>query len=102
MFMRLVYIYDWMPAPSLLDFGAPQGSILEPLLFNIHVSDLSDHIQDSTQCYQYADDTTVYKHCSAKGTSQSVSDLNTSLNTLNTWSTTTNLALNSKIKLSLL
>lgn len=55
-----------------------------------------DHLQDSAPCYQYADETTAYKHRSVKGISQSVSDLNWSLKTLNARSTASNLTLNSE------
>ena len=87
--LNFIYLFIYFHLSVLILF-------LGHLFFNIYVSDLSDHLLDSAPCYQYADDTTVYKHCSVKGISQSVSDLNSSLNTLNGWSTTSNLAPNSE------
>ena len=69
------------------------------IIFNIYIWPSTGLYQ---KCYQYADDTTVYKLCSVQRTLQSVSDLNSILNTLNTRSTTPNLTLNSGKKKSLL
>ena len=42
-----------------IEFGVPQGSILGPLLFNIHLCDLFYFLED-LDIASYADDTTIY------------------------------------------
>ena len=42
-----------------IEFGVPQGSILGPLLFNIHLCDLFYFLED-LDIASYADDTTAY------------------------------------------
>ena len=41
-----------------LNFGIQQGSILGPLIFNLYVADLHEHLD--AECRQYADDTSIY------------------------------------------
>ena len=49
---------DWLP----LTKGVPQGSVLEPVLFNLFINDLYAAITNST-LYNYADDNTIYSCC---------------------------------------
>ena len=45
-------------------YGVPQGSILEPTLFNLYVHDPSESL--TGECLQFADNTTLYRHCKVK------------------------------------
>lgn len=53
---QLLQIDDRMSDLTTLQFGVPQGLILGPMIFNLYVSSLEEHVQ--CPCYQYADDTT--------------------------------------------
>ena len=77
-------------------FGVPQGSILSPVLFNLNVSDLQDHLSSSIGSFQYADDTTIYSSCPAPELQRRAQELNSTLNTVSSWSNDSYLALNSK------
>ena len=83
--------------------GVLQGSILGPLLFNTNTVDLRDNLGDSISCFQYADDTKLYKQCSVKDLAQNVADFNNTLSHMALWSLKSNLALKPvKTKLMLL
>ena len=79
-------------------FGVPQGSILGPFIFNLYVSD----VDVPQTCYQYADDTSLYEHCKTAKLDQSIDNMQQSLDSLNHWSSLSNLSLNPKKTKSML
>ena len=66
------------------------------MLFNLYVSDLQDHLPSSIGSFQYADDTTIYSSCPAPELQKCAQELNSTLNTVSSWSNDSHLALNSK------
>ena len=93
---HFVQIDDRTSEAVSVRFGVPQGSILGPMLFNLHVSDLQDHLPSSIGSFQYADDTTLYSSCPAPELQTCAQELKPTLNSVSSWSNDSHLALNSK------
>ena len=70
----------------------PQGSTLGPVLFNLYVNDLEPVLECS--CYQYADDTTLYRHSVPSKIHECAKKLQDAMTVLENWATESNLALN--------
>jgi hypothetical protein len=78
-----VKINSTLSSPSLVASGVPQGSVLGPLLFNIFVNDVTDHLDPSATAKLFADDIKLYTSFS----NISPSILQSQLNIIHTWST---------------
>ena len=76
------------------NFSVPQGSILGPVLFNLYVADLTDHLGEECSCHQYAHDTRIYKSVKAKDLQKGVTKISKSLKNLVHWSDGSKLAIN--------
>ena len=83
---QFVQIDDKSSSRKPIHFGIPQGSILGPLIFNLYVADLNDVISSHTNCYQYADDTTLYNHCKVADLTTGETSMNNTLTKLSNWS----------------
>ena len=90
---QFVQINDTSSSQLEIKFGVPQGSILGPLIFNIYVSDLQGKVQ--CRCHQYADDTTLLQHSKPQELDKCAEEMNQTIESLNEYSTNSNLALNS-------
>ena len=70
-------------------FGVPQGSTLDPVMFNLYVADLSEFFSSTST--QYADDTTIYDSCKNGAIKSCAQNFEKDLNNLPQWSTNENL-----------
>ena len=89
---QYVQVEDKTSSVKSMFFGVPQGSILGPVLFNLYVVELSDRILSSS--IQYADDTTLYRHCKVKDILQTIKEMEKDLDNLRSWSKDNNLLFN--------
>ena len=77
-----------------VQFGVPQGSILGPVMFNLYANDLKIDLECSS--YQYADDTTLYRHSLPLKINECTEKLQDAMTTLENWAAESNLVLNEK------
>ena len=81
---QFVQVDDEMSELIHTRFGVPQGSILDPVLFNLYVTDLQGQIEQP--CFQYADDTTIIVQGRPKSCCSLENAMNRDLMKLNSWS----------------
>ena len=74
---QFVQIDDKSSETATVRFGVPQGSILGPVIFNLHVADLQDAM--NCPCYQYVDNTTFYRHSKPTDLNNCVKNINQDL-----------------------
>ena len=65
-----------------VNIGAPQGSILGPILFLIYINDISQHVLNGA-CNLYADDVVIYVH--GTNVEEVNSKLQQCIDTVNDW-----------------
>ena len=66
----------------IIIYGVPQGSLLGPRLFSIHVNDLTDFVKSGI-LFMFADDTTIY--CTGKNVEEVIDKLNKASSELYEW-----------------
>ena len=72
--------------------GVPQGTVLGPVLFLIHIRDIANGLSQGTTTTSFADDTRVQRGVSAASDCE---DLQADLNLIYSWAETVNMHFNS-------
>lgn len=87
---QVVTVDGVVTQPSAVISGVPQGSVLGPLLFLIHISDIDAHVRHSLLA-SFADDTRVLKEVSSD---HDAALLQSDLNALYSWAKLNNMSFN--------
>ena len=77
---RFVHVHDKSSSIKLNNFGVPQGRILGPVLPNLYIADLVEHV--TCDSLQYTDDSTLYKHSKPKNLKKCIKELESDLETV--------------------
>ena len=88
--VQKVVVDGYKSEPSPVVSGVPQGSVLGPTLFNIHLVDIGEDVQNSIVS-SFADDTRIHKEIK---TLQDARDLQNDLNKVYRWTEESNMGLN--------
>ena len=97
---QFVQVDDKSSSDKLNNFGVPQGSILGPDLFNLHIINLVENV--ICESLQYACDFTLYKHSKPKNLKKCMKELDSDQETVSPWSSNNSLVFNdNKTKLML-
>ena len=73
--------------------GVPQGSVMGPFLFSVHVNDLPKVLK-KCNIHMYADDVQLYTSCKKNNVSACVDGINRELTLVYDWATKNNLRIN--------
>ena len=93
--VQTVNINGTLSEERALRFGAPQGSVIGPILFTMYSAPLQDIItQHGLKCVMYADDTQLYVIFHPSDKNSAMQKLVTCVNDIKVWSTSNKLKFN--------